>query len=282
MNRAVMQTRIVWCLMFAFLLFSGCTSSFQKASDILEWQKSGKSNHQLDPDRDLIILCYDHAPDKDDGHSAVADRTILQSLYGKSWISKHVMAVSGAYGNNANLFNHDSDNVMSAAWNDCGGWLSAHDSRKSSIDQLAKRCIETLNINGNIWVKEGGQSDITATIVKSIKEELPKLDTLKRFHVVQHSDWNERHTNPAALIYTKTNTDYLRIPDANPYLKSETNNEDFVKAATEHPVFGKIWQAAFKYYNPNKRLDFSDTGELMHILNLGQLNIKQFQTIFLE
>ena len=75
---------------------------------------------------DLISLHYDHAPDKDDGHSAAADRTILQTMFGIQWIRKHVVAVSGAYGINADEFNLLSNHVMDAAWSDCGGWLDAH------------------------------------------------------------------------------------------------------------------------------------------------------------
>ena len=50
----------------------------------------------FNPNKDLLSLHYDHAPDKDDGHSTAADRTILQSMFGKKWIKQHVIAVSGA------------------------------------------------------------------------------------------------------------------------------------------------------------------------------------------
>ena len=45
--------------------------------------------------------------------------------------------------------------------------------------------------------------------------------------------------------------------------------------------FGAIWKAAFAYYDPKERLDFSDTGELMQILGLGQIGIKEFNARFL-
>ena len=57
----------------------------------------------FDTTKDLISLHYDHAPDKDDGQSAAADRTLLQVHYGMDWISKHVIAVSGTYGKNGEL-----------------------------------------------------------------------------------------------------------------------------------------------------------------------------------
>lgn len=242
----------------------------------------GDSGRKFDREKDLLSLHYDHAPDKDDGHSAAADRTILESLYGNAWVKKHVVAVSGTYGKNAKSFNAKSDAVMDAAWNDCGGWLSGHTNREQTAAELFKRWSTVLAAGGDVWVKEGGQSDITATLVKRIKEETPKVDTARRIHVVQHSTWNENQTTEAALAYTKQQTDYIKIRDANVYLCAERGSAAFEKAALAHPLFGPAWKAAFAYYNPQQRLDFSDTGELMNILGLGEIGIDQFRERFLE
>ena len=236
----------------------------------------------FNPKKDLLSLHYDHAPDKDDGDSAAADRTILQSLYGKDWLKKHVVAVSGTYGKNAANFNPDSDKVMDAVWNDCGGWIAAHNSQENAIDEMTKRWSKTLKAGGDVWIKEGGQSDLTAAVVKLIQKQMPKIDTTKRIHTVQHSDWNESQTADDALAYTKKNTHYIRITDANRYLNVRGGNDAFVKAATENPTFSDIWKAAFVYYNPEERIDFSDTGELMKILELGELNLNQFRERFLD
>ena len=48
---------------------------------------------KFNPEKDLLSLHYDHAPDKDDGHSAAADRTILESLHTRDWVKTHVVAV---------------------------------------------------------------------------------------------------------------------------------------------------------------------------------------------
>jgi hypothetical protein len=236
----------------------------------------------FNPNKDLLSLHYDHAPDKDDGHSAAADRTILQTMYGKKWIKAHIVAVSGAYGKNAGGFNPNSDAVMDAAWNECGGWLAAHTSRDEAINELTKRWSKTLKAGGDIWIKEGGQSDITAAVIKNIKEQMPKFDTTKRIHAVQHSTWNEDQTTEAALAYTKSNTDYIKIRDANAYLNIRGGNEVFAKAAIENPEYSNIWKAAFAYYNPNERIDFSDTGELMRILGLGELSLYEFMENYLN
>jgi len=235
----------------------------------------------FDQARDLISLHYDHAPDKDDGHSAAADRTILESLYGRDWIKKHVVAVSGAYGKNAKTFNTNSDAVMDATWNDCGGWLAGHTKHEQVVTELSERWRVILGNGGAVWVKEGGQSDITADVVKLIRLKTPGLDTTRRIHVVQHSNWNENQTTDAALAYAKTHTDYIRIKDANSFLNIKGGNKEFEKAAKLHPRFGAVWQAAFKYYDPKDRLDFSDTGELMHILGSGQISIDDFRKRFL-
>ena len=236
----------------------------------------------FNPSKDMIALHYDHAPDKDDGQSAAADRTLLESIFGIDWIKTHVLPVSGAYGKNAGEFNPKSDAVMNAAWNDCGGWLSVHANRTLAITEITSRWRSVLMEGGDIWVKEGGQSDVTAAVLSAIKEQMPEVDTATRVHVVQHSDWNERHTTETALEYTQNNADYIRIRDANAYLNIKGGDEKFVKSAREHPVFGPVWEAAFTYYDPTVRLDFSDTGELLYILGLGEMSVDDFRKRFLN
>lgn len=255
------------------LLVAMCTSlqAFEKAS-----------LKPFSAEKDLLSLHYDHASDKDDGQSAAADRTILESLFSADWIKEHVIPVSGAYGKNAKKFNVRSDAVMNAVWNDCGGWLPAHIRRDDVVKELGRRWCRTLEDGGDVWVKEGGQSDITAEVVKIVRRELPYIDTAKRIHVVQHSKWNEEQTTDAALKYTQENTDYIRIRDANAYLNIKGGNKAFEEAAKRHLVFGAAWRAAFAYYSPKQRLDFSDTGELMHILGLGEIGIEEFGERFLS
>ena len=217
---------------------------------------------KFDKEKDLISLHYDHAPDKDDGHSAAADLTILATLYDKEWIKKHVVAVSGAYGINKKTFNDKSDKVMDATWNDYGGWLDAHEKYNEVVNELMNRWLDVLKNGGDIWVKEGGQSDITAELLMIISRmKMADLNVDQRVHVVQHSDWNENKTNPHDLAYTKRMSDYIRIKDANAYLNVKGGDEAFEKAAIAHPVFGASWKAAFEYYPNKQRLDFSDTGE---------------------
>jgi hypothetical protein len=273
LNRLIMPTVMKTSIPKCVLLLALCTA--------LCACKEG-ADTGFSADRDLLSLHYDHAPDKDDGHSAAADRTILESLFGTHWIKAHVVAVSGAYGKNAGRFNVNSDAVMDAAWNDCGEWLAAHTDREYVVLELTKRWITVLNHGGEIWVKEGGQSDITADVVKRIRSQAPDLDTATRIHVVQHSQWNEDQTTDAALTYAREHTHYVKIPDANAYLNIEGGDKAFTEAASNHPNFGTAWRAAFAYYNPEHRLDYSDTGELLHILGLGEMNMENFRQHFLS
>ena len=150
------------------------------------------------------------------------------------------------------------------------------------ISELAIRWSKTLTDGGDVWIKEGGQSDITAAVVKKIREELLSVQTMKHIHVVQHSDWNEEQTTDEALSYTKEHAHYIRIRDANNYLNIKGGDAPFENAAVSHPVFGPTWKAAFSYYNPEERLDFSDTGELLFILGIGEIGFDAFRELFLE
>ena len=230
----------------------------------------------FEPKQDLLSLHYDHAPDKDDGHSAAADRTLLDARFDADWIRQHTVAVSGAYGKNAKRFNDKSDAVMDTVWNDRGGWLDAHADHGAAVQQLAKRWRQILDAGGDIWVKEGGQSDITAEVIKRLQAKNLGFEPRRRVHVVQHSDWNENQSGDDALKFCKQNTDYQRIPDANAYLNEKGGNAKFERAALAHPTQRDGWRAAFAYYPTSVRLDFSDTGELLHILGLGRVGIDEF------
>ena len=210
------------------------------------------------------------------------DRTLLEVLYGARWLRRHVVAVSGAYGWAGFTFQTDSDAVMDAAWADRGGWISAHRDRQRAVSDLATRWKRVLAAGGDVWVKDGGSSDLTASIVRRIRAELPGVDTKKRVHVVQHSGVNEWLTWLRALRYTRNETDYRRIGNGNAYLKVVGGDDVFESAAASHAIFGPVWSVAFEYYDPRRRLDFSDTGALLNILGLGEVGIREFGDRFLR
>ena len=118
-------------------------------------------------------------------------------------------------------------------------------------------------------------------MLQLLEREAPDLPMSQRVHVIQHSGWNEDQTTPEALRYVQETVDYIRIPDANAFLNVAGGVPSFEEAARAHPVFGQVWQAAFAYYDPGERLDFSDTGELLYLLDLGQMPIDEFRERFL-
>lgn len=230
----------------------------------------------FNPEEDLLSLHYDHAPDRDDGHSAVADRVILQEKFGVDWINEHVIPVSGAYGQNRKLFQPESDTVMDVVWNDTGGWIAADKNWEQAIDTLSKRWLNTIEQGGKVWVKEGGQSDITADVIRKIQKENPDIGTRQDIRIVQHSDWNEDQTTKEDLAYVKEKSDYIRIWDANAYLNDRDGNSKFARMASGHKVYGAMWTAAFDYLPPEDKVDFSDTGELLAILNMEKIDVNAF------
>ncbi len=236
----------------------------------------------FDPERDLLSLHYDHAPDRDDGHSAAADRTVIESLFGAEWMVHRVLPISGTYGKNKRSFISESDAVMDVVWKARGGWVAVAREWDKAVETVYERWLAVLTEGGDVFVKEGGQSDFTAAVVKRLRQEHPEIETHRRIHVIQHSRWNEDQTTPEALEYVKMHARYVRISDANRYLNVKGGDVAFTQAAIEHPVFGPSWQAAFKYYDPVKRLDFSDTGELLYILGLGEMSVTDFMKRFLQ
>lgn len=239
----------------------------------------------FNPSKDIIALHYDNAADLDDGQSASADRTLIQTKYGITWLNKHLSIVNGTCGTNANIFNKKSSEVMNAVWGHM--WLSAHEDWKSSVKKIALKWMKVIKRGGKVWIKEGGQSDFTTDVIKYIKTKHPSINTIRDVIVVQHSQSNEETTTAAKLDYVKANTRYIKIPDANAYAvinHGSPSIKPFVDAALSNPTFKKYWTASFKYYPPFAKkgsIDYSDSGELMYILGLGQLSVEEFKNIYL-
>ena len=56
-------------------------------------------------------------------------------------------------------------------------------------------------------------------------------------------------------------------------------SDSFVNRARSSSRYGSAWNAAFAYLNPNTKLDFSDTVELLHILGVPKsrvANVNEF------
>ena len=230
-------------------------------------------------DRDLISLHYDHAPDKDDGHATVAALAIVRSL------GIQPLVVSGAYGRNANQYQPGAEAVMTAAWG--SGWLDAHNNRSATVNATYAAWLATLQNGGDIWIAEGGQADFTADVLRLLANNNPSINTRQRVNVIQHSVWNEAQSTQSDLNYSRDNTNYVKIADGNGDNQTADLNQksaSFVNIAT-NSQYGSAWQAAFNYLNPNNKLDFSDTVELLHILGVGKnvvATVDDFAAVYLS
>ena len=224
-------------------------------------------NGSFDRNRDLVALHFDHAPDRDDGHAAVA------ALMVRDRLGLNVQVVAGAYGvHNRDRYVPESEQVMAAVWG--SEWLNAHSNRAGAINSAVNRWTSVLAAGGSVWIAEGGQSDFTAEVVRRINSNHSEFDTRQRIHLIQHSDWNEVHALAEDLNYVRNNTRYVKIADGNnpnataDFRFESHNNGEFVARALSSS-YSNQWATAFNYLAPSDKLDFSDTVELMHILGLG-------------
>lgn len=241
-------------------------------------------------DKDLLLLQFDCKTDVDDLHTVAAAATLL-SQPGFSKIKHH--AVAGAYGIQEGLYVPPNDLFQLTFENN---WTDAHANKAAAVEQVKEIVKTTLDSQGDIWIAEAGQSDFTAELIKALQTDLPKTDISQRFHVVQHSDWNEKVTTPEKLEFVKKNADYNKIPDGN-----EVGNGTPGFRAPEYthwkekikdPRLFKIWESATnlanKYNGKEDRynneaiasggLDFSDLSETCWILGLE--NIKDAEQFF--
>ena len=135
----------------------------------------------------------------------------------------------------------------------------------------------------------------------------------RRFHIVQHSQWNEDVSDDGKVAWLKANIDYIRIddgnfPNATPDFKtfpdwdtSKGNDpngqlagaEQLWTRVTSHPTLGPLWTEAKRVadqYNPiaaynNTAIqaggfDFSDASEVCHIFGMGKPLIDEHVDFF--
>lgn len=160
-------------------------------------------------DKDLLLAHFDCKTDVDDLHSVAAFATLMAHP-DYSGIQYH--AVAGAYGTQGGLYVPPNE-LFELAFG--GNWSDAHENRAIALLQVKDRVNRVLDIGGNIWIADAGQSDFSALLIQSIEQERPEIQTNVRFHVVQHSNWNESVTSKELLQYLKKKSSYHKIPDGN-------------------------------------------------------------------
>jgi len=218
--------------------------------------------------RDLISLNYDFAPDRDDAHASAAARTLI----GKYEFD--ALVVTGTVGKNRGQYIQSAGQLQDRIWGE-GNHLNALENWALAVDRAARIWGSVIQDGGFVYVAEGGQSDFTADVIRKMREyEFSRL-TNESVVVVQHSGWNENNTSNADLAFVKANTRYIRIDDGNGVnrtadLNRKSNNfVEWAKTSSNK----QAWSAAFEFLDPNNKLDFSDTVELLHILGIGKNQI---------
>lgn len=244
-------------------------------------------------EKDLLLVQFDCKTDVDDLQTAAALATLLAN---SNFTDINYHAVAGTYGIQEGLYVPPND-LFQLAFGD--QWTDAHNNMKGAVEKVAPLVIETLSKKGHVWIADAGQSDFSAELVKAVQKVLPKTNTSKRIHVVQHAGWNEEVTTPEKLLFVKLNTDYMKIPDGNgvgngtPGFRSPefTNWDDKIT----NPRLKEIWQLAIdlsnKYNGKEGRynneaiaaggLDFSDLSEVCWILGINDIkDTEQFFNLY--
>ncbi len=272
-----------------------CRVDGQSSSNIPAPQPPGNDNNtgggngqvigRFNTATDVLSAHFDHGPDPDDGHAAAAAYVIQQ----ETGIGMVVVGgTTGVY--SASRYLPESESLMRNIWGQ--QWLDAHGSRQASIEQAARRWVAALAAGGDVWVAEGGPSDFTAAVVRLIRNQYPEFNTRSRVHVVQHSKWNEDHALAEDLNFVRGNTDYIRIDDGNDPNATADLRQDGSSSITQAFVqtarasrYQNVWNHAFNYLNPNDKLDFSDTVEILYVLGIGTnvvSNVTGFGQYFLR
>ena len=255
--------------------------------------KDSSKKETFDMEKDLLLAQFDCKTDVDDIHTMAALATLLADS-GFSDVNYH--AVTGTYGIQEGLYVPPND-ILNLAFGD--NWTDAHEDFESAVSKVKDLVVTTLDNQGDIWIAEAGQSDFTAVLIKTLKADHPEINTFQRFHVVQHSNWNEEVTSPESLEFVKDNADYQKIPDGNAVGNGTPGfrSPDFTRWENEisDPRLTEIWQLATdianKYNGKDGRydneaistggLDFSDLSTVWWILDMKDIeDTEQFFNLY--
>lgn len=249
----------------------------------------------FDIHNDLLLAQFDCKTDVDDLHTVAALATLLSD---SSFAKINYHAVAGSYGMQEGLYVPPNP-LFQVAFGD--NWTDAHADKVEGVEKVKAIVRPILAADGDVWIAEAGQSDFSAALIKAVQEDLPEIDTKQRFHVVQHSRWNEDVTTPECLKFVKENADYHKIPDGNavgngtPGFRTPENFQ--LIEYIENPELLKTWNLAIdiaNQYNGKEGrynneaiaaggLDFSDLSEVCWIFGLQDIeDVKAFLEIFGE
>jgi hypothetical protein len=254
--------------------------------------------------RDIVALHYDFCPDADDLISAVADRSILETVFGFDFISKRVVKTGGTYSKDRGYYK-SSIQILNTIWNDIGNVFNVNGASSSpdsdAVKYETKVYLDTILNGGYVFLKEGGQADYTAIVVREMEKTIPGSG--KCVVVAQHSTTNESHYGKGVLGFMKTHTTYVKIPDGNKFLRKD--NWKFKGLSfSQHTLKSRLecaWIDVFSEFKKQKSycktysgkrvdvskcVDFSDTFELLWLLGIDdqkrRTDIQQFVKKYIQ
>ena len=277
------MTTLKYSLLSGLCLLFACTNN-QSQSAENDTPKTGGSSTEVigrfDPAKDVLLAHFDCKTDVDDVHSVAGLATLMSARQFQD-IDYH--AVAGAYGTQKGLY-VPPDDLFELALS--GRWSDAHADRDHALTEVHAKVVGVLQKGGDVWIADGGQSDFSADVIRKVQDSHPDIDTRKRFHIVQHADWNELVTGPENLAFAKEQADYHRIKSGNvvgngtPGFRSD-EVIDWQSSITDSKLV-EIWNLAIeighryngkegRYLNKSVAaggLDFSDLAETLYIFGM--------------
>ncbi|MEM6718072.1 MAG: hypothetical protein AAF611_02030 [Bacteroidota bacterium] len=273
------QSTQVGFVIFLFIIFtSSCNSKKEKNA-----VKEPSENIEFNSKSDLLLLNYDCKTDVDDLHSVAAAGSLIR-IPQFSKLNYH--AVAGSYGVQDGKY-VPANSLFNLAFHNF--WSDAHTDFDKALNEVFEKAHKVLKNGGNIWIAEAGQSDFSFSLISKIQYNLKQIDTKKRIHIVQHSDWNEETTTSENLTFVKQHSNYQKIPDGN-ILDNGTpgfntsNHIDYRNILDRKDIIA-IWDLAVsladryngaenRYLNKSIKaggMDFSDFSEVYYILKLKKI-----------
>nr|WP_320154066.1 hypothetical protein [uncultured Draconibacterium sp.] len=232
---------------------------------------------------DLLIMQFDCKTDVDDIHSAAALKMLMTN---PRFSTINYYAVAGSYGVQEGLYVPPNE-LFKMAFGE--NWADAHSNREKAVEKVKVVVLGYLQKGGNIWIAEAGQSDFSAALIKALQKDAPEINTAKRIHIVQHSDWNEQVTSEESLAFVKVTSNYHKIPDGNaegngtPGFRTPGYNswKTNVKDTELIQIWRKAIEIGLRYNGRDGRynneavasggLDFSDLSEVCWILGIEDI-----------
>jgi hypothetical protein len=281
-------------LLPALLTFLSC----EKENDLTQKNPLEDANSNLEikarasfnKSKDILIAQFDGKPDADDIHSVAALGCMLKHPDLKD---VNYFAVQGAYGNQGGKFIDATTLYNKVFGSKDTKWADANKNKSASVTKVKNLARTILDKGGKVWVQEAGQSNFTKLWVSGLQSDGVSKSIIKsNVIVVQHSKWNENHTNKADLTFVKTNTTYQAIDDGNKNPGTGPNrgpdtpnynigNTSFLKDAkkSRNAIAKDYWTTADKIIDasdfnagfsviPKGGVDFSDCVENIWIFDI--------------